>query len=150
MDRIVREQALKLRKTNQDKQNLNFWRFIMRSPITKLAIAAVVLIAAGLAIYYFAGEGTRKCCAWERIADKVEQIKTCAYRLHVRQTGGPLGQTGQQVEGPRCISHPTTATEWKHSLNGIPMQQMYMNPGEKAMIIVMPAQKKYMRMATDG
>jgi outer membrane lipoprotein-sorting protein len=45
MDRIVREQALKLRKANQDKHQVNIWRFIMRSPITKLAAAAVILIA---------------------------------------------------------------------------------------------------------
>jgi outer membrane lipoprotein-sorting protein len=45
MDRIVREQALKLRKTNQDKQHVNIWRFIMRSPITKFAAAAMILIA---------------------------------------------------------------------------------------------------------
>ncbi len=45
MDRIVREQALKLRKANQDKHQVNIWRLIMRSPITKLAAAAVILVA---------------------------------------------------------------------------------------------------------
>ena len=45
MDRIVREQALKLRKANQDKHQVNIWRLIMRSPITKFAAAAVILIA---------------------------------------------------------------------------------------------------------
>jgi outer membrane lipoprotein-sorting protein len=45
MDRIVREQALKLRKANQDKHQVNIWRFIMRSPITRLTAAAVILVA---------------------------------------------------------------------------------------------------------
>ena len=76
----------------------------MRSPITKLAVAAVIIIAVGLAIHYFAGEGTQKCCAWAQIADKVAQIKTCVYRLHITQTGGPVGQTGQQGEGKVYIS----------------------------------------------
>jgi len=45
IDRIVREQALNLRKANQDKHQVNIWRLIMRSPITKLAAAAVILVA---------------------------------------------------------------------------------------------------------
>ncbi len=139
------DDALAERKRIKSAYRPNIGRIIMRSPITKLAMAAVVIIAVGLAIHYFAGEGTRKCCAWERIADKVEQIKTCAYRLHVKQTGGPVGQTGQQVEGKVYISSDY-GYKIETSLGGIPMQQMYINPGEKAMIIVMPTQKKYMRM----
>jgi outer membrane lipoprotein-sorting protein len=124
----------------------NIGRIIMRSPITKLAAAAVIIIAVLAGIYVITGKAPAvTCCAWAQIADKVEQIKTCAYRLHVRQTGGPLGQTGQQVEGKVYISSDY-GYRMETSLNGIPMQQMYMNPGEKAMIIVMPAQKKYMRM----
>jgi outer membrane lipoprotein-sorting protein len=122
-------------------------RIIMRSPITKLAMAAVVIIAVLAGIYLITGKTPAvTCCAWAQIADKVEQIKTCAYRLHVRQTGGPVGQTGQQVEGKVYISSDY-GYKMETSLNGITMQQMYMNPGEKAMIIVMPTQKKYMRMA---
>jgi len=147
MDRIVREQALKLRKANQDKHQVNIWRFIMRSPITKLAIAAVIIIAVLAGIYVITGKAPAvTCCAWAKIADKVAQFKTCTYRLHIRQTGGPVGQKGQQVEGKAYISSDY-GYRMETSLNGIPMQQMYINPGEKAMIIVMPAQKKYMRMA---
>ena len=76
----------------------SIWRIVMRSPITKLAMAAVVIIAAGLAIHYFAGEGAQKCCAWERIADKVAQIKTCVYRQHQRQSGGTFDQKNLQFE----------------------------------------------------
>ena len=117
----------------------------MRSPITKLAAAAVIIIAVAAGIYYFAGEGAQKCCAWELIADKVEQIKTCAYRLHVTQTGGPVGQTGQQGEGKVYISsdygYRTDAFQDSNL-----MLQTYIMTGEKVMVMVMPAQKKYMRM----
>jgi outer membrane lipoprotein-sorting protein len=145
MDRIVREQALKLRKTNQVKQNLNFWRFIMRSPITKLAMAAAVIIAAGLAIYYFAGEGTQKCCAWTKIADKVAQIKTCICNIHIQQSGPTLGQKGKQVEAKVYISSDygyVTET----SVEGNVLQRMYMMTDDNAMVVVMPSEKKYMRM----
>jgi hypothetical protein len=145
MDRIVREQAFKLRETNQDKQYVNIWRSIMRSPITKLAMAAVVIITVGLAIYYFAGGGTKSCCAWPLIADKVAQIKTCVCRIHIQQSGGAVGQKGQQIESKMYISSDY-GYRTETSLDGNVMQQMYMNPGEKAMIIVMPTEKKYMRM----
>ena len=122
------------------------WRIVMRSPITKLAAAAVIIIAVLAGIYAITGRTPAvTCCAWAQIADRVEQIKTCTYRLHVTQTGGPVGQKGQQVEGKVYISSDY-GYRMETSLDGIPMQQMYMNPGEKAMIIVMPTQKKYMRM----
>jgi outer membrane lipoprotein-sorting protein len=45
MDRIVREQALKLRKSDENKQHKNFWRLVMRNKLARLAAAAVILIA---------------------------------------------------------------------------------------------------------
>jgi hypothetical protein len=118
----------------------------MRSPITKLAMAAVVIITAGLAIYYFAGEGAQKCCAWTKIADKVAQVKTCVCNLHIHTSSATLGQQGQQIESKMFISSDY-GTKLETYLEGILMQQTYVNPSEKAMITVMPAQKKYMRMA---
>ena len=58
----------------QPDSNIRMWRIIMKSPITKLAVAAVI-VAAVAGIYYFAGEGTQKCCAWEQIADKIRAGK---------------------------------------------------------------------------
>ena len=122
-------------------------RIIMRSPITKLAIAAVIIIAVLAGIYVITGRTPAvTCCAWAKIADKIEQFKTCVYRIHIQQSGGAIGQKGQQVEGKVYISSDY-GYRMETSLSGIPMQQMYINPGEKAMIIVMPTQKKYMRMA---
>jgi outer membrane lipoprotein-sorting protein len=142
VDKIRRTLATEV----QIDSNSRIWRIIMNSPITKLAAAAVIIIAVLTGIYVITGKTPAvTCCAWAQIADKVEQIKTCAYRLHVRQSGGPIGQKGQQVEGKVYISSDY-GYRMETSLDGIPMQQMYMNPGEKAMIIVMPTQKKYMRM----
>lgn len=145
MDRIFREQALKLRKSNQDKQRVNIWRLIMRSTITKFAVAAVVIIAAGLAIYYFAGEGTHKCCAWERIADKVAQIKTCVYNMHVQQSGGLFGQKGQAVESKIYISSDY-GQKIETLLDGNVFQQVYVMADGNAEVLVMPSEKKYMRL----
>jgi hypothetical protein len=144
MDRIVREQAFKLRETNQNQQQANIWRLIMRSPITKLAMAAVVIIAVGLAIYYFAGGGTKSCCAWPLIADKVAQIKTCVYSTHVRQTIGPQGSQ-IDVNGISYLSSEYGNRSDTY-MNGSLAMQMYMRTDDKVSIMVMPSEKKYMRM----
>jgi outer membrane lipoprotein-sorting protein len=121
------------------------WRIVMRSPITKLAAAAVIIIAVLAGIYYFAGEGTRKCCAWERIADRVEQFKTCIFRMHIQQMGGPFGQKGQQIESKVYLSSDY-GYKMETMLEGKVMQQMYMPADDNAMVMVMPSEKKYMRM----
>jgi outer membrane lipoprotein-sorting protein len=131
-------------ETNKDSNN-RMWRITMRSPITKLAMAAVVIIAAGLAIHYFAGEGTQKCCAWERIADKVAQIKTCVYREHTRQSGEAIGQNGHQFEAKIYISSDY-GYKSETTIDGNLVFQSYMNPGKKVMVVLMPLEKKYTRI----
>jgi len=50
LNRIFREQSLKLRKVSKLNKQLQLWRKIMKSRITKLAAAAVIIIAAALLI----------------------------------------------------------------------------------------------------
>jgi hypothetical protein len=129
-------------ETNIDSNN-RMWRIIMRSPITKLAVAAVVIIAAGLAIHYFAGEGTQKCCAWTQIADKVAQFKTCVCWTHMKLSGG-------LAAGPEVDSKIYISSGYGYRIDtfadGNIIQQAYMATDYNAMIIVTPPQKKYRRM----
>ncbi|MGD0552057.1 MAG: hypothetical protein ABSB25_05335 [Sedimentisphaerales bacterium] len=140
-------QMLKSQATRQTRLRspLDIGKIIMRSPITKLAMAAVVIIAAGLAIHYFAGEGAQKCCAWERIADKVAQIKTCVYRQHQRQSGGTFDQKNLQFEAKIYISSDY-GYKSETTTDGNLMFQSYMNPGKKVMVVLMPLEKKYTRI----
>jgi hypothetical protein len=139
------DNVLAQRKRIESAYGPTIWRIIMRSPITKLAMAAVVIIAAGLAIHYFAGEGAQKCCAWTKIADKVAQFKTCVCNLHLHQTGTNIGPQGQDAESKLYIS-----SDYGYKLitshDGIVSQQMYINTNDKVMYIVMPSEKKYMRI----
>jgi hypothetical protein len=50
MDRILREQSLKLRKVSKLDKQFQLWRIIMKSRITKLATAAVIIVIAALSI----------------------------------------------------------------------------------------------------
>jgi len=55
MNRIIREQNARLKAADQVSSGLRIRRLIMKSPITKLAIAAAVIIVAGIAIQFFGG-----------------------------------------------------------------------------------------------
>ncbi len=87
MDRIVREQALKLRKTNQVKQHVNFWRMIMKNRIVKLATAAVVVAAVIVGIHYFAGSGTKPCLAWDCVIRSILDANTAEFDIIVGEEG---------------------------------------------------------------
>jgi hypothetical protein len=81
------DNALAERKRIESAYRPSIGRIIMRSPITKLAAAAVILIAAGLAIYYFAGEGTQKCCAWGDIVRPIMDANTAEFDIIVGEEG---------------------------------------------------------------
>ncbi|HEY5503535.1 MAG TPA: hypothetical protein VIK28_00135, partial [Sedimentisphaerales bacterium] len=128
----------------------NIWRIIMRSPITKLAMAAVIIIAVLVGIYVITGKTpVVTCCAWAQIADKVAQIKTCIYNMHLRQSGGPLGQKVQEVESKIYISSDY-GQRIETSLDGNVFQQVYVMADSNAEVLVMPSEKKYMRLVLTG
>jgi hypothetical protein len=53
MDRIIREQNVRLKAASKIGASLNIRRTIMKSPITKLAAAAAIIVAAALGLHLF-------------------------------------------------------------------------------------------------
>jgi outer membrane lipoprotein-sorting protein len=138
------DNALAERKRIESAQgNLGLGRIIMRSPLTKLAAAAVIVIAVLAGIYFLTGKTPDvTCCAWAQIADKVQQIKTCFCKMRIK-TSMPQGQTAQ--EGEMFIS-ANYGFRMDTYMNGNLAMQMFMKLDEKKMVTVMPPQKKYMRI----
>jgi predicted anti-sigma-YlaC factor YlaD len=54
-NRILREQKEKLKTAGQAGKTINFWRIIMKSPIIKLAAAAVIIAAVIVGVTPFLG-----------------------------------------------------------------------------------------------
>jgi hypothetical protein len=141
------DNVLDQRKRIESAYGPNRWRIVMRSPITKLAAAAVIIIAVLAGIYAITGKAPAvTCCAWAQIADKVAQIKTCVYSMHVHISSRTIGQKGQDVESKVYISSDY-GQRVETFLDGNVMQQIYTPTDSNAMILVMPSEKKYMRMA---
>ncbi|MGA2092360.1 MAG: zf-HC2 domain-containing protein [Sedimentisphaerales bacterium] len=114
MDKIVRQQAFELRKTSENNKSRNFWRLVMKNRIAQLAAAAIILIAAGLSIYYFAGEGAQKCCAWGDIVRPIMDANTAEFDviageegktpvIHDMVMGSKMRRTMEGMEGVSII-----------------------------------------------
>ena len=68
------------------------WRIIMKSPIIKLAAAAVIVIAALAGIYFITGKTPAvTCCAWADIIRPIMDARTAEFDIIVGEEGkGPV------------------------------------------------------------
>ena len=68
------------RKTKSAKLEPNIWRTIMRSPITKLSSAAVIVIAVILGILSFVPSGNGTNNLWAKAVQTVKQTDSAIWR----------------------------------------------------------------------
>lgn len=85
LNRIVREQNLKLRKISKLGNQIQLWRIIMKSRITKIAAAAaVIIVAVMIGINHFGGSIDMTSVAF---AQATEALKKVSW-VHTTGTGG--------------------------------------------------------------
>ena len=142
------------RKTESAPPEPNIWRVIMKSPITKLATAAVVIIACviGLSLWRTTGSGI----ALADVLARVEQVSAYRYQCSGKMTSmDPNKPYSSETRVTKLISQEYGAkTEFERpDPNGgwIISQQGYIFPfpKEKTMILIYPEQKKYTRIEND-
>jgi outer membrane lipoprotein-sorting protein len=142
------------RKINQNSTlTWSRWRMTMKSPITKLAAAAVIAVAgiAGIVMWTNTGSGI----ALANVLAQVQQITAYMYQMTITISGkAPTGlPMNQNVEGSVLIAqnHGMKMTMDMPDPNGGKTQhtETYMLPQEKAMITLVPATKQYIRMDLD-
>jgi hypothetical protein len=128
---------------------------IMKSRITRFAVAAVIVVAVLAGLPFFTGNGSGVVLA--DVLQRVEQARAFIYKMKMTMTGvvipgKPAGKT--EMEGTITISNQygmkmemttTDANTGKEQMN----QQTYILPDQKVMIMVMPEQKKYTQMEFD-
>jgi len=122
-------------------------RIIMKNPFTKLAAAAVIMIAALLAIY---NTGPSSVALADVLA-KVEQAKAYIYKMNVKVTGPmmPGWPMGQDMTGTVTISKDLgikTEMEMIDPNTGEPTrQESYIIFDEKLMVMLMHEKKQFTR-----
>ena len=131
----------------------NIRSIIMKSPITKLAAAAVIIIAVILGINHFIGPVNVTSVALADVLVRIEQAKTFAYKMTITVTGVMMPGTPakeKQTEATIIISSEygmkMESTTVDANSGEQTIQQMYMIPNDGVMVMVMPGQKKYIRM----
>ena len=84
MNRIIREQNVRLKAAAQASAGLKIRRLIMKSPIAKVAVAAVVVVAVVVGFNVFLGGGTG--AAFAQVVEQLHNAQTLVYSL-VTMTG---------------------------------------------------------------
>ena len=131
----------------------NIRSIIMKSPITKWAAAAVIIIAVIVGINHFIGPVNVTSVALADVLERLEQAKTFAYKMTMTMTGSMMpGTPAREMEMEATV---TMSNEYGMKMESTTVdansgeqtiQQMYMIPNDKVMVMVMPGQKKFMRM----
>lgn len=128
-------------------------RIIMKSPIVKMAVAAVVIIACFTGVFMF---DKTSGVALADVLDRIEQISVYMYQMSMSMSGQMVvGQPiEQEISSTILVSQDygeKMITEMSSPVGGEGIvQEIYMLPQKNAMIMLMPGQKRYMQMDIDG
>ena len=133
--------------SGQQPGEQKIWRIIMKSRITKITAAAVIMIAALLAIYNIGPSSP----ALADVLAKVEQAKAYIYKMNVKVTGSmmPGWPMGQDMTGTVTISKDLgmkMEMEMTDPNTGeTTTQENYIIPDEKLMVMIMHEKKQFTR-----
>lgn len=136
----------KLKHNKRAPNQPDIWRIIMKSRISILAAAAVIIIAVLVGINQFGGSVTS--VAWADVAEKLDRIHSYIYRQRDSRTSGP------QKEGFEFIGRDTEQIIYSSAKYGKRTDSykggqlrfsIYMLPQEKALINVLHSSKECIR-----
>ncbi len=131
---------------------INLGKIIMKSPISKIAIAAIVLIAVITGLTMF---DNTSGVVLANVLTQIEKISTYMYQMDMTTQGQTIANMKIDAE-----THSTILFSHEYGLRmimdmnelnrGISMrQETYLVLKDKAIIQITPAQKTYMRMEID-
>ena len=127
------------------------WRTIMENRTMKLAAAAVIIIAVLAGLPFLSDNRTGVVLA--DVLEKVQQARAFIYRTKMTTTGNMIPGMPSEQEIAVTVSNDY-GTKWDMNTtnadNGEKMnQQVYVQPGQKIVVSLMPKTKQYMRMELD-
>ena len=144
MNKIIRIQNVKLKKAAAAAtESLAVRRNIMKSPLTKFAAAAVIIVAALIVLYIPGGDRV----AIAEVLAKVNTVPTFAYRLKMNIEDMSAVPEGR-IDGLEMQAYISTdiGIRMDAYLKDKLIARTYIVLEEQAIYSVMPEQKKYLRM----
>lgn len=143
----AQQESLRSRQAAQNR-----WRIIMKNPITKMSLAAVVIV--GCFLGHLLLQGTDSGIA---LGDVLEQMnRTKAYMCQIRSTTTDLqtGQLKRETQGTYLISEDYGIKRSTETIdpngNSIPQMESYVSLHENTVITVLHDMKQYMQVELTG
>jgi len=128
--------------SNQQTREQNIWRIIMKSRITKLAAAAVIIVAVILGLTITDGPDIASV-AWSEVIEKVEQIPALTFDMTTE-----ISYPGNKAISIQSENYVAGDYGTKSSLymNGEVFVVKYRLPNKNLAYIIRPKDKTYMRI----
>ena len=132
----------------------NVRRITMKNPLAKVAVAAAVIIVGVLAVVMWTGTGPGIALA--EVLTRIEEVSAYMYQTSMAR----FNQQDADKSSPLEEAHATTLMsqdydmksrmEYVDANTGVrQLQEMYMLPQKKTMIVISHNEKKYMRIEFD-
>jgi len=145
-DQTVLNELLEVQKQSMKQDSAiavpNIGRFIMKSPFTKLAAAAVIIIAVTLGLFEFSGTGTTSGVVWGEVLEMAEQVPAVVFDMTV-EISGPEGK--KLVLPSRNYVAGDYGTRTDMYIDGKLSKIGYRLPTQKVAYVVRVDQKEYWR-----
>jgi outer membrane lipoprotein-sorting protein len=137
---VLNELTDEMEKTKQTVTSLNIWRILMKSPVTKFAAAAVIIIAVIIGISQFGGSSV----VWADVVQKVDQIRTAIYRTKDTMSGLVYVNAGatQEMQGTTYYSSEYGMRMDKSVSENLVIAEYWL-PKERTIISINPVAKTY-------
>jgi len=154
MDRRILHDTLKVQKefikTKLVGTQPNIWRTIMKSPMTKFAAPALIAVVCivGLSLWMQTGSGI----VLADVLSRIEQVSAFMYQTTITHLGRKGGDAPANIEtyATSLISQDHGAKFRMESNDPdsgqTKLQEMYMLPQKKTAIMILPDEKKYIRL----
>lgn len=133
------------KKPSDSVESSEIWRVIMKSPITKLAAAAAVIIVILIGLEWSGGPNTATV-AWAKVVEKVEQIESFIFQQRISINGMPEGAT-TEMELTTYVSSVYGLRQDTYE-NGRVISISYVPLEGATITAVWPGRKKYLKVST--
>lgn len=151
---MAEETAESFSETLMPSRQHILWRTIMKSRISKLAVAAAIIIAVVVVLPFFSGDGSGVVLA--NVLTKIEQVRAFMYKMNMRITasmGENMPAIDLDMEMTTIISKDfgmkTETITVDRNTGEKSTHTAYVIPHEGIAVTLMPDKKKYMQMEFD-
>jgi len=141
-------------KTKSVHAEPTIWRKTVKSSTTRIAAAALIIIGVFIGICHFGGPNV----AWAEVAQRLEDIKTVAYKITADIKGMP-GMPGMSGTPEGYTTHITLDVKHSYEQRAGRIDSSYQVPGgtkkthtyalfeDSIVVTLIPSQKKYSEVA---